>query len=152
MVTAPPLRRPVFSVTRGAPSLVSRSPVSLNRTPCSFAAGARLELALTILRAFADQYPMNHRQLLACLAAMLFALPAASEDGYDLWLRYRPQPQGQVREVVAGAVSPTLEAAQSELVRGLSGLGGAPVPVVSSPGQSGALLFGTPRGSPLVAG
>src|SRR3954463_7604010 len=136
MVTAPPLRRPVFSVTRGAPLLVSRSPVSLNRTPCSFAAGATLELALTILRAFEDQNAMNHRPLLACLAAMLFALPAASEDGYDLWLRYRPPAAGSVRELVAGPASPTLEAAQRELVRGLGGLAGAPIPVVRAPTQT----------------
>jgi len=95
---------------------------------------------------------MNHRLLLACLAAMLFALPAASEDGYDLWLRYQPSAPGPVRELVAGAGSPTLEAAQRELVRGLSGLAGAPIPVVREPGQSGAVLFGTPRSSALIAG
>jgi len=95
---------------------------------------------------------MNHRLLLACLAAMLFALPAASEDGYDLWLRYRPPSQVPVRELVAGAASPTLEAAQRELVRGLGGLSGAPIPVVPEPGQPGALLFGTPRSSALIAG
>jgi alpha-glucuronidase len=94
---------------------------------------------------------MNHRLLLACLAAMLFALPAASEDGYDLWLRYRPPSQVPVRELVAGAASPTLEAAQRELVRGLGGLSAAPIPVVPEPGQPGALLFGTPRSSELIA-
>ena len=95
---------------------------------------------------------MNHRLLLACLAAMLFALPAVSEDGYDLWLRYRPPAPGAVRELVAGAATPTLDAAQRELVRGLSGLAGAPIPVVPKPGQSGAVLFGTPRSSALIAG
>jgi alpha-glucuronidase len=95
---------------------------------------------------------MIHRLLPICLAAILFALPAASEDGYDLWLRYHPQSQGPVRELVAGAVSPTLDAAQRELVRGLSGLAGAPVPVVAEPGRAGAVLFGTPHSSKLIAG
>src|ERR1043165_3256436 len=95
---------------------------------------------------------MNHRLLLAWLAALLFAIPAASEDGYDLWLRYRPPSQVPVRELVAGAASPTLEAAQRELVRGLGGLAAAPIPVVREPGQPGALLFGTPRSSALIAG
>ncbi len=95
---------------------------------------------------------MNHRLLLACLAAMLFALPAASEDGYDLWLRYRPPSQVPVRELVGTTASPTLAAAQRELVRGLGGLAGAPIPVVPAPGQPGALLFGTPRSSALIAG
>jgi alpha-glucuronidase len=95
---------------------------------------------------------MNHRLLLAWLAAMLFALPAASEDGYDLWLRYRPPQPGTVSELVGGAASPTLAAAQGELARGLSGLAGVPVPVVPEPGRSGAVLFGTPRSSALIAG
>jgi alpha-glucuronidase len=95
---------------------------------------------------------MNHRLLLAFLAATLFALPAASEDGYDLWLRYHPQPRSPARELVAGAASPTLDAAQRELLRGLSGLGGAPVSVVPEPGRSGAVLFGTPRSSKQIAG
>jgi alpha-glucuronidase len=95
---------------------------------------------------------MNHRSLLAWLAAMLMTLPAASEDGYDLWLRYRPQASIPVRELVSGAASPTLEAAHRELVRGLGGLGGAPIPVVREPGQSGALLYGTPHSSRAVAG
>ena len=95
---------------------------------------------------------MNRRLLLACAAAMLFALPAVSEDGYDLWLRYRPPVVGSVRELVATAASPTLEAAQRELIRGLSGLAGAPIPVVREPTRSGAVLFGTPRSSALIAG
>ncbi|HEX6636930.1 MAG TPA: alpha-glucuronidase family glycosyl hydrolase, partial [Steroidobacteraceae bacterium] len=94
---------------------------------------------------------MNHRPLLAGLAAALFALPAVAEDGYDLWLRYRPPGASTVSELVGGAASPTLEAAQHELVRGLGGLAGAPVPVVPEPGRAGALLFGTPRSSASIA-
>ena len=103
---------------------------------------------------------MNHRALwLACLAAVSVSLPAAAEDGYDLWLRYRavdtreyPALTTGVRELVTVSGSETLEAAQGELVRGISGLVGAPVAQVAAPTQSGAVLLGTPRSSALIAG
>jgi alpha-glucuronidase len=102
---------------------------------------------------------MNKRQLLACLVAVAFSLPVVAEDGYDLWLRYRaidaaayPALALHVRELVAGAKSPTLAAAQAELTRGLSGLSGRAIALVGEPSQPGALLFGTPRSSPLIAG
>jgi alpha-glucuronidase len=94
---------------------------------------------------------MNNRPLLACLVAALFALPAAAEDGYDLWLRYRPAPGNPLSELVTGAASPTLEAAQRELMRGLGGLAGGVITVVREPSQPGAVLFGTPRSSALIA-
>src|SRR5262245_3892220 len=94
---------------------------------------------------------MNHRLLLAGIAAIAFALPAIAEDGYDLWLRYRPV-ESPIHELVANEASPTLDAAQAELVRGLSGLAGAPVGLVDAPTQPGAVVFGTPRSSPRIAG
>ena len=98
---------------------------------------------------------MNHRPLLlACLVAMPFALPAAAEDGYDLWLRYPaadtreyPALESGVRELVAASGSATLETAQRELMRGLSGLAGRPIALVGEASQPGALFFGTPRSS-----
>jgi alpha-glucuronidase len=89
-----------------------------------------------------------------CLAAGLFsaslsASAAHAEDGYDLWLRYRPLPAAQrpaVRAIAPSADTPTLKIARAELQRGLDGLvGGAP----SSDGPS--ILLGTPAGSPAVA-
>ena len=100
---------------------------------------------------------MKHRSLLACIAAVGFSLPAWCEDGYDLWLRYPavdstayPAPSRAVREIAGAASSPTLEVAQAELLRGLSGLEGAPLPLVQAPTRSGALVFGTPRSSPQI--
>ncbi len=79
-------------------------------------------------------------------------MPATAEDGYDLWLRYRAAPGNPVRELVAaGAASPALEAAQRELMRGLGGLAGGAITVVRQPSQPGAVLFGTPRSSALIA-
>jgi alpha-glucuronidase len=95
------------------------------------------------------------------------AIPAASsrspaEDGYRLWLRYgavkgewRTRYRRSISEVVggdpaAGPLSPTLRAAQAELLRGLTGLlGGAPrlSPHILS---DGAILFGTPASSARV--
>lgn len=58
---------------------------------------------------------------------------ASAEDGYDLWLRYRPLPPARVDRIaphvraVTGGDSPTLKAAEAELKRGIGGmLGQAP--------------------------
>ncbi|WP_132089556.1 alpha-glucuronidase family glycosyl hydrolase [Caulobacter sp. BK020] len=89
-----------------------------------------------------------------CLAAGLvsatLAGPAArAEDGYDLWLRYRPLPAAQRSEpptIAPVADTPTLRIARAELQRGLDGLtGGAPSP------DGPSILLGTPAGSPAVA-
>jgi alpha-glucuronidase len=84
---------------------------------------------------------------------------AHAEDGYDLWLRYRPIESTQVagayrsratQIVVAEGVSPTLQAAQRELATGLAGLLGAAVPVSRSVTSNGAVLLGTPATSTAV--
>jgi alpha-glucuronidase len=83
---------------------------------------------------------------------LLAASPAAAEDGYDLWLRYRPLPPPLQRQYsprlahlsVPGS-SPTLEAARQELARGLDGLLG------ERPHNGGILIAGTPRSSDAIA-
>jgi alpha-glucuronidase len=67
----------------------------------------------------------------AYLLGMLLVAPAlaATEDGYDLWLRYRPLTASQRAHlaeavVTLGADSPTLQAARAELERGLEGMAG----------------------------
>ena len=81
------------------------------------------------------------RALASCLAACLSLLfmsaasaaapdPGPGEDGYDLWLRYRPLPAAlrpavQVPAIVTlAADTPTLRAARAELERGLAGMTG----------------------------
>ncbi|MEO8016807.1 MAG: alpha-glucuronidase family glycosyl hydrolase [Pseudomonadota bacterium] len=102
---------------------------------------------------------MNFRPLTACLALLACSLPAGAEDGYDLWLRYRaidsadyPGFETSVRQLVAAPDSPTLAAAGRELERGLSGLLGRPIPVVREASEAGAVFYGTPRSSALIAG
>ncbi len=96
-------------------------------------------------------------------AALLFAAVAVSpavraEDGYDLWLRYRPveaaqrQPyQSATAQIVGDADSAVLRSARAELTRGLTGLLGVAPQAVSRPTRDGALLIGTPRSSAVVA-
>src|SRR5690606_20190450 len=89
---------------------------------------------------------------------VLFSFPAGAEDGHDLWLRYRllepslaAQYQLRVTALVGEAGSPTLQAAQDELQRGLKGMLGA-APDSHKTVKAGAVVFGTPRSSPTIAG
>jgi alpha-glucuronidase len=83
---------------------------------------------------------------------------AQAESGYDLWLRYVPVETNArapylatARTLVGGNASPTLDVARDELVRGLSGLLGRPQPT-GTQAVNGALLYGTPASSSLIAG
>jgi alpha-glucuronidase len=101
---------------------------------------------------------MKIRLFFACLLVMAGSLPAAAEDGYDLWLRYRlvdaasyPDLKVAVRQLVSPGGSPTLEVAREELVRGLGGALGAKLPISDAPTEAGALVIGTPRSSTIIA-
>jgi len=102
------------------------------------------------------------------LAAWLAALPllaavaglqsARAEDGYDLWLRYRPveapgvgSHSAMATELVGAGDSAVLRAARAELERGLAGLLGAAPPTAGRPTVDGAIIFGTPASSPGIA-
>jgi alpha-glucuronidase len=100
-----------------------------------------------------------HRFFAAALLLLLVVptMPVRAEDGYDLWLRYRPMEaaaQAQYRPLATGIVSegasPSLDAAKTELIRGLSGL--LDKPVGTGAVTDGAVVIGTPVSSPLVAG
>lgn len=91
-------------------------------------------------------------------AATAFAAPdrAAAEDGYDLWLRFRPlEPAARARTaplaaaVIGGGTSPVLRAAELELRRGLHGLLGSIVPRGEDV-TDGAIVIGTPDSSGFV--
>ena len=99
----------------------------------------------------------------ALFALAVFAIcspaPASAEDGYDLWLRYKPvekQWLGKYRAdaamLVSASNSATIRAARDELSRGLSGLLGRPVPTSDTLHGNGAILFGTAADSPTIAG
>ena len=100
--------------------------------------------------------------LLCC--TLLGATPAAplrpaDESGYELWLRYHRIADAallrayrtELTQVVVESGSPTLEAARAELARALLGLLGAAPALAPAVTRDGAVILGTPSGSPLVA-
>ena len=72
-----------------------------------------------------------------------------SEDGYELWLRYRQVDDAErlaeyrtaFQQIYFFAHTPTLVAARDELLRGLSGLLGQPIPLVNRVTQGSALFI-----------
>jgi alpha-glucuronidase len=96
--------------------------------------------------------------LFALCAAIGLTSRALAEDGYDLWLRYRPLPAALRAESATHATaivaprdpSPMLAATLGEMHRGLTGLIGHDVKNASQAG-SGAILIGTPRSLPALA-
>jgi alpha-glucuronidase len=88
------------------------------------------------------------------LAALLAASPASAEDGYELWLRYHPLPEAlAVRDhatlsrLIVEEKDARIASAATELSRALAGLTGLPA---TYDGHGGAILLGTPGGSPEV--
>jgi alpha-glucuronidase len=92
------------------------------------------------------------------LATLLCALPACAEDGYDLWLRYRPIDAAHAEEyrtratrLIAADATPTQRVTREELRRGLRGLLGAAPPHSDTIDGPGAIVVGTPASSSLIA-
>lgn len=90
------------------------------------------------------------------LVGALWTAPARAEDGYDLWLRYRPLPTAQASAVAERATSvvrdetdPTIELAAAELVRGITGLTGRAVAAGNV--ATGAIVIGTARSARIAA-
>ena len=90
------------------------------------------------------------RLLTAYLLGIVLSAPARAveEDGYQLWLRYRPLPAA-ARERLAQAVTgitllspktPTLRAASAELQRGLGGMLGRAAPPLTGPREGSVVL------------
>ncbi len=90
------------------------------------------------------------RRLIAavCFTIAVFAPPAFAEDGYDLWLRYKPveasyaaQYKPHATAIIGGDTS-ILTSAKTELKRGLDGLLGQDTPV-SQTMTDGAIVLQT---------
>ena len=99
-------------------------------------------------------------RIAATLLAVVLAGAACAEDGYDLWMRYRPLAATDRAAVArhgtmlvsAARPSPILSAALDELRRGLGGLAGATPPTGTGRAPAaGAILVGTPAELPAVA-
>jgi alpha-glucuronidase len=103
------------------------------------------------------KYSLLLRALLA-LSVVASTGAAQAEDGHELWLRYRALDASLVSSyrpaltaLVAGGGSPTLQVARDEIVLGLGGLLGRPIPVSAQIVGDGALVLGTPTSSPFIA-
>ena len=104
---------------------------------------------------------MPHRRFIWIDSRSRDRLPfsARAEDGYRLWLRYDRLPERSIdayrprlASVVVPGGSATLDAIRTELVDGCSGLLGQPVPVAADIDRDGAVVVGTPKSSPIIAG
>lgn len=107
--------------------------------------------------------PIFFRMVFLWVCLMGAAAPfSQAEDGYEMWLRYQPIADEQLRkayqqritQVVAEGNSPTLRVAAAELGRGLGGLLNKPVGVrhgVTKSLSKSTLVIGTPKNSPLIA-
>lgn len=90
------------------------------------------------------------RRLIAAVVFTVTALTtsAHAEDGYDLWLRYKPVETSYAAQykphatAIIGGDTPILASAKSELKRGLDGLLAQDTPIVSQP-VDGAIVLQT---------
>ena len=102
----------------------------------------------------------NILTVVSCLLAWALVLCAPTavraEDGYDLWLRYRPVPAEQAAaaqphtlSLAPQAGSPTVDIVTAELSRGIEGLLGQ-LPAVTPRIRPGAIVYGT-ASAPAIA-
>lgn len=104
----------------------------------------------------------NCGRLVASIVVVLVCVTGAitrAEDGYRLWLRYDPLPRQaievyrpRITAVVVPGNSQTVAAIRTELTNGCSGLLAGTVPLASDVNRDGALLVGTAKSSPQIAG
>ncbi len=102
----------------------------------------------------------GRRHAALALGLLVSATSARAETGYDLWLRYAAvsdaAQQRAYRAVVSSLVvqgrSAAVKAAAAELQRGLRGLLGVELHPALEASVDGAVVVGTPAGSPIVAG
>ena len=94
-----------------------------------------------------------------CLLVVGVNSALRADDGYDLWLRYRPVTdsarltgyRAALAAIDVDGDTPTLRAAREELTTGLRGLLGAALPVVHAVDRAGVLVAGTPVSSRVIA-
>jgi alpha-glucuronidase len=93
------------------------------------------------------------------VVALLLAVPARAEDGYELWLRYPlvsdaallARYRAALSSLLVPGESATAGATRSELSRALRGLLGREVPLVRSVTSDGVIIAGTSGTSALIA-
>jgi alpha-glucuronidase len=96
-------------------------------------------------------------RLISLLILIHAAVIARAEDGYDLWLRYRPVEASWTQSYRSAAiqiVSPDAAAgpAPAELIRGITGMLGVNPAVAARVSLDGTIVLGTPSSSKTIAG
>jgi len=93
---------------------------------------------------------------LVSIALLGLGTAARAEDGYDLWMRYRPLAlparavaADHATAIVAPGTSPTILAAVAELQRGFAGMAGETPPRARLP-SAGAILLATTEQAPAL--
>lgn len=104
----------------------------------------------------------SYKAPLACLAIVIqlfIGTTIKAEDGYRLWLRYDPLPKPlidasrlRVASVVVQGNSAMLDAIRVELLNGCARLLDSSVAAAETVDRDGAVVAGTPKSSPLIAG
>jgi alpha-glucuronidase len=98
---------------------------------------------------------LSLRYVFACVLLLSSAaLPTHAEDGYELWLRYRPVDSPwleRYREVARELIGPGSDAAGSELERAFKGLLAVEVRRAAAVDEDGAIVYGTPESSAAIA-
>jgi alpha-glucuronidase len=145
-------------------------PLSLFWGACIFPLAAPELIALPLIpqetlvnarRTGFDQSMEGEDRMIARLFCWMLAMAAVglspmarAEDGYDLWLRYARADGARAASLSAHATaiaavgdSATLNAATSELQRGVAGLTGTSPAITATP-QDGALWLATPASTP----
>ncbi len=96
--------------------------------------------------------------LIVLLLVSVFTTYSKAENGYRLWLRYERVPENVVAaqykrhttELVAEDREPAITAAIEELQNGLNGMLGVKIRVKEHVSKDGAIIIGTPEGSPII--
>jgi len=109
---------------------------------------------IAVIRQMLINSARSGKSFFLCGVVLLMTHTAYAEDGYDLWLRYRPVDSQWLQsyrqattKIVLPVSSATLQAAKDELHRGLTGLLNAEPQFESSSEVTtdGLLIVGTPK-------
>jgi len=92
------------------------------------------------------------------ISLLLLTIFSMAEDGYELWLRYKPvedqsllkQYRDQINDVVVFGQSENTAVIKSEIIAGLSGLLDNPFSVSSKEPSAKSLVIGTPSNSNFI--
>ncbi|MEI3796670.1 MULTISPECIES: alpha-glucuronidase family glycosyl hydrolase [unclassified Chitinophaga] len=98
----------------------------------------------------------KHTLLILCLCCILIA---KGENGYDLWLRYKPvgnktllqSYRENITTIITSGSSATMDIIKNELSAGLQGLLQTTIDHGTAVNRHGAIIAGTPRSSPLIS-